>query len=120
MMLAQTKRGEKIERHSRDQIVVLRRTDVRAVVRIARLQSQAEILPIIWRRFHVTSLVSEWRSRNPSAPLLVFRGIQARRATGRTDRCVSAFVYGKEMREVYRRRARPLRPEPDTLSRREH
>src|SRR6266516_2519539 len=120
MMLAQTESGEKIERHRRDQIVVLWRTDVRAVMWIAGLQAYTKILPIVRRRFHVTSLASEWRRQNPPARLLVFRGIQARRATGRTDRCVSAFVYGKEMREVYRRRARPLRPEPDTLSRREH
>src|SRR6266403_5634724 len=120
MMLAQTKRGEKIERHRCDQIVIFRRTDVRTIMWIAGLQAYTKILPIVRRRFHVTSLASEWRSRNPSGRLLVFRGIQARRATGRIDRCVSAFVYGKEMREVYRRRARPLRPEPDTLSRRKH
>src|ERR1043166_4233264 len=117
MMLAQTERGEKIERHSCDQIVVFRRTDVRAVMQIAGFQSEAKFLR---RALHITSLVARSCGRNPLARPVVYPGIRARRVTGRIDRCVSAFVYGKEMREVFRRRARPLRPEPDTLSQRKN
>src|SRR6266403_4369679 len=100
MMLAQAKRGEKIERHRRDQIVIFRRADVRTVMRITRLQSDAKIFPMVRRRFHVTSLVSEWRGRNPPARLLVSRGIRARRATGRIDKCASVAVCGEEMHEA--------------------
>src|SRR6266436_4210527 len=120
MMLTQTKRGEEIEGHRRDQIVIFRRADVSAVMRVARLESQAKIFPIVRRRLHVTSLVSEWRDRNPSAHLLVSRGIRARRATGRIDRCASVAVCGKEIREAYRHRAHRLLPGLGMISRPAH
>src|SRR2546426_268878 len=116
MMLAQTKRGEKVERHRRDQIVILRRTDVCAIMRVARLQAGAKIFPVIRRTLHITSIASTWRGRSPAARPLVSRGIQARRANGQIDRFASGAVRGKEMREVYRRRPRPLRQGCGTLS----
>jgi hypothetical protein len=42
MVLPQTKRGQKIERHRRDQIVIFRRTDIRAVMRISGLEADAQ------------------------------------------------------------------------------
>src|SRR5882762_6276095 len=117
MMLAQAKRGEKIERHRRDQIVIFRRSYVSAVMRIARLQANAKIFAIVRRRLHVTSLVSEWRGRNPPARLLVSRGIRARRATGRIDRCACVAVCGTEICEACRHRAHRLLPGLGTLSR---
>src|SRR6266436_9658010 len=120
MMLAQTKRGEKVERHRRDQIIILRGTDVRAIMRIARLQAVAKIFPVIRRTLHITSVASRWRGRSPAARPLVSRGIQARRANGRIDRFASGAVRGKEMREVYRRRPRPSRPGRGMLVRPEH
>jgi hypothetical protein len=51
---------------------------------------------------------------------VVDREIQARRANDRIDKCALASGYGKQMREAYRHRVHPLRPELDTLSRREH
>src|SRR5213596_1020270 len=116
MMLAQAKRGEKIERHRCDQIVIFRRTDVRTIMWIAGLQAYTKIFPIVRRRLHVTPLVSGWRGRNPPARLLVYRETQARRVTGRIDRCVSVFVCRKEMRGAYRHRARPSHPGSGTLS----
>ena len=41
MMLPQTKRGQQIERHRRDQIVILWRTDIGAVMRIPGLETGA-------------------------------------------------------------------------------
>src|SRR5437016_3748080 len=120
MMLAQTKRGEKIERHRRDQIVILRRTDVRAIMRVARLQAGAKIFPIIRRTLHITSIASRWRGRSLAARPLVSRGIQAHRATGQIDRCASGHARGKEMREVYRPRVRPSPPGRGMLVRPEH
>src|SRR6266436_3326970 len=120
MMLAQTKRGEKVERHRRDQIVILRRADVRAIMRVARLQAGAKIFPVIRRTFHITSIASRWRGRSRAARSLVSLGTQARRANGQIDRCASWAVREKEMREVYRRRARPSRPGRGMLVRPEH
>src|SRR5207245_9781961 len=120
MMLAQAKRGEKIERHRRDQIVIFRRTDVRTIMWIAGLQAYTKIFPIVRRRLHVTPLVSGWRGRNPPARLLVYRETQARRASGRIDRCVSVFACWKEVPGAYRNRAPRLGPGPGTLSQLTH
>src|SRR5207245_5073500 len=117
MMLAQAKRREKIECHRVNQIVIFWRADVRAVMRVARLQARPQIFPVVRRSWHITSLVSECRGRNPLARLLVYREIQVHLATGRIDRYASVAVCGKEMHEVYRRRVRPLRPGCGTISR---
>src|SRR5438128_12121488 len=102
MMLAQAKRGEKIERHRCDQIVIFRRTDVRTIMWIAGLQAYTKIFPIVRRRLHVTPLVSGWRGRNPPARLMVYRETQARSAPGPIDRSVAEFVCCKEIRAAYR------------------
>src|SRR4029077_19879518 len=108
MMLAETKRGQKVECNRRDQIVILRRTNVRAIMRIRRLQAGAKTFLVIQRLLHITSTVSTRRGQNPAAPPLVDRGIRPPRATGRIDRCVPVSVRGKEIREAYRHRERPL------------
>src|SRR6267143_1237523 len=93
MMLPQTQRGQEIERHRRDQIVIFRRADICAVMRVSWLEAAAETFP---RRFHVTSLVSMWRSRNPSMRLAVCREIRRCHATCQIDRCASAVGHENE------------------------
>src|SRR5437762_14156949 len=115
MMLAQAERGEKIEGHRRDEIVILRRSDVCTVMRVARFQAHAQIFSFVRSR-HITSLVSECCGRILLARLVVYREIQVHPATGRIGRYASVAVYGKEMREVYHPRARPLHPGRGTLS----
>src|SRR5690349_485521 len=119
MMLAQAERGEKVEGHRGDQIVILRRSDVCTVMRVARFQAHSQIFPIVGGR-HITSLVSDRRGRIPLARLAVYREIQVHPATDRTGRYASVAVCGKEMLEVYRRRVRPMRPGHGTLSRPAH
>src|SRR5438874_5325 len=119
MMLAQPERGEKIEGHRRDEIVVLRRSDVGTVMRVARFQAQAQIFSFVRSR-HITSLVSECCGRILLARLVVYWETQVHPATGRIGKYASVAVFGKEIREVCRDRVRPLPPGHDTLSRPEH
>src|SRR6266576_244839 len=119
MMLAQAERGEKIEGHRRDEVVILRRSDVCTVMRVARFQARPQIFPIVRSR-HITSPVTERRGRILSARLVVCRETQVHPATGRIGKYASVAVCGKEMREVCRDRARPLRPGHGMLSRPEH
>src|SRR5882724_7497237 len=115
MMLAQTKRGEKIEGHGRDEIVILRRSDVRTVMRVARFQAHPQIFSFVRSR-HITSLVLACCGRIPLARLVVCRESQVHPATGRIGRYASVAVCEKEMREVYHPRAHPLHPGRGTLS----
>src|SRR5690349_16143429 len=103
MMLAEAKGGEQIKGHRCDEIVVLRRTDVGTVMRVARFQPHPQVFSIVRSR-HITSLVSECRGRIPSARLVVYREIQVHPATGRIGRYVSVTACGKEMREACRPR----------------
>src|SRR5436190_21752353 len=119
-MLAKAQRGEKIECHRRDEIVIFWRSDISAVMQVARLQAEAKIFAIIRRRFHLTSLVSRWRAQNSATRLLAYREIQAHPATGQIDRCGSVAACGMEIREVCRPRVRSLRREHSMLSQPEH
>src|SRR4029453_8272222 len=100
MLLPQTQRGQEIERHRCDQIVIFRRTDIRAVVRISWLETDAQTF---LRRVHISPRASTWRDRNLSIPPLVDREIQRRRATGRIDRYASVGARDKETHVVFRR-----------------
>ena len=90
-MLAQAERGEKIEGHRRDEIVILRRSDVCTVMRVARFQARPQIFPIVRSR-HITSPVSERRGRILSARLVVCRETQVHPATGRIGKYASVAV----------------------------
>src|SRR6266498_3707557 len=117
MMLPQTKRGQEIERHRCDQIVIFRRTDIRAVMRVPGLETDAQTFLIIQRYVHISPPASMSRDRTLSMRPLVDRKIQRRRASGRIDRCVSVGALGKETRVTFRHRGHPSRPEPGMLAR---
>src|SRR5438552_18804407 len=116
MMLPQTQRGQKIERHRCDQIIIFRRADTRAVMRVPGLETDAQTLLVVQRCLHISSLASTWRDRNLSARPLVDPESQRPHATGRIDRCGSVGARGKETRVVFRHRERLLRLAPDMLA----
>ena len=64
MMLPQTQCGQEIERHRCDQIVIFRRTDIRAIMRVPRLQTDAQTFLFVQGCVHITSLASTWLDRN--------------------------------------------------------
>ena len=78
-MLSQTKRGQKIERHRRDQIVIFRRTDICAVMRISGLEADAQTfhrcpkaVPYHFKRFECGGIeilqCVLWMIGNPTTP----------------------------------------------------
>src|SRR5258708_29090165 len=111
MMLPQSKCGQEIECHRRDQIVIFRRTDIRAVMRVPGLEADAQTFLVLQRYLHISSLASMWRDRNLSMRLLVDPEIQRRHATGQIDRCASVGVRETGTREACHRRERLQLPE---------